>query len=112
MRVGLVLVGGGKMGQALLRGLLAAGWSAPELAVVEVLPGARASLQASFPGVAVGAEPVPAEGAVLATKPPEVPGACRDLAASGTPRVLSIAAGVAHPRLPRRPRPRAPAGSC
>ncbi|HEX9529816.1 MAG TPA: pyrroline-5-carboxylate reductase [Acidimicrobiales bacterium] len=100
MTARLVVVGGGKMGQALVRGLLGAGWAtAADLAVVEVDAGARERLEGEFPGVAVSAGPVPAEGAVVATKPADVAGACRDLAGTATPRVLSIAAGVPLARL-------------
>src|SRR3954452_23953844 len=91
----LVIVGGGKMGDALLGGLLASGWAAAqELAVVEKLPARRDELVASRPGVTVAADPVPAAGALLAVKPGDVEAAGRALAAAGVPRVLSIAAGV------------------
>jgi len=92
------MMGGGKMGEALLGGLLQAGWAtAEQLAVVEKLPARAEELRASFPGVTVLAEAVPAAAVVLAVKPNDVPGACRSLAAlgDGAPRrVLSIAAGV------------------
>lgn len=91
----LQIVGGGRMGEALLGGLLASGWAAPsELAVVEKLPERRAQLSEMFPGVAVLAEPAVAEGAVVAVKPNDVADTCRTLAAVGVQRVLSIAAGV------------------
>jgi pyrroline-5-carboxylate reductase len=47
-----------------------------------------------FPGVVVLAEPVAAEGAVVAVKPNDVAETCRILATAGVQRVLSIAAGV------------------
>lgn len=88
----MVLVGGGRMGEALLGGLLAAGWAEPaELAVAEALPARRDQLAARFPGVQVVERPVPADGAVVAVKPADVADACGQLDA---PRVLSIAAGV------------------
>jgi len=88
----LVIVGGGKMGEALLAGLLAAKWAEPaELAVVEPVAARRDELAERFPAVTVVAESVPAAGAVLAVKPPDVPAACRALEVG---RVLSIAAGV------------------
>ena len=92
----LLLVGGGRMGEALLAGLLSSGWaaSAEELAVVEKLPARREELTARYPGLQVSAEPVEADGAVLAVKPPDVPDACRRLRELGTKRVLSIAAGI------------------
>jgi pyrroline-5-carboxylate reductase len=92
----LQLIGGGKMGEALLGGLLAAGWARPEeLAVVERIDARRRELVARFPSVAVLDEPAPAEAALVAVKPGDVGPACRALAEAGLPaRVLSIAAGV------------------
>lgn len=88
----LVIVGGGKMGEALLGGLLEAKWAgASEIAVVEPVAGRREELAARYPGVTLSSEPVPAVGAVIAVKPAEVPAACR---AAGAERLLSIAAGV------------------
>ena len=51
-------------------------------------------LETIFPGVDVTDTPVPAEGTVIAVKPGDVPAACRAVAAAGSERVLSIAAGV------------------
>jgi pyrroline-5-carboxylate reductase len=84
------------MGAALVTGLLAAGWGRPEeIVVVEPVAARRAELADAFPGVAVAAEVGDgAEGAVVAVKPGDVEAACRALAAAGTGRVLSIAAGV------------------
>lgn len=88
----LVIVGGGRMGEALLGGLLRAGFAPAEgLAVVEALPARREELAERFPGVVVAAEPVPADGAVIAVKPADVVAACAGLTSG---RVLSIAAGV------------------
>jgi pyrroline-5-carboxylate reductase len=90
----LVLVGGGRMGAALLGGLLAAGWSPERLTVVEAVEARRAELAEQFPGVRVLGEPAGGGGAVLAVKPGDVPTAASTLAASGVERVVSIAAGV------------------
>lgn len=91
----LQLVGGGRMGEALLRGLLSAGWAEPsELAVAEVVPARREQLAQLFPGVTVGDRAVAAQGVVLAVKPADVPAACAAAVAAGAGRVLSIAAGV------------------
>lgn len=88
------------MGEALLAGLLAAGWAEPEeLAVVEPVAARRYQLVERFPGVAVAAEPVPADGVVLAVKPGDVEAACRATAQAGCRAVLSIAAGVPLARL-------------
>jgi len=95
MTARLTVVGGGRMGEALLVGLLAAGWARPEeLAVVEKLPDQRQRLAERHPDVVV-AESVPAsEGAVIAVKPDDVQHACAAAAAARVARVLSIAAGV------------------
>jgi pyrroline-5-carboxylate reductase len=90
----LVIVGGGRMGEALLGGLLAAGRPAVDLAVVEPVASRRAELVERFGGVAVSAEPAAADGAVIAVKPPDVPAATSAAVAVGARRVLSIAAGV------------------
>lgn len=95
MTARLAVVGGGKMGQALLSGLLASGWAeAGDLAVVEVAETRRAELSLAMPGVDVRADVGPCEAAVVAVKPGDVPAACASLAAAGVRRVLSIAAGV------------------
>jgi pyrroline-5-carboxylate reductase len=98
--VKLALVGGGRMGEALLGGLLAGGWASPgDLAVVEKLPARRAELEQLFPGVHVVDEALAADGAIIAVKPDDVEAAGRALAAAGVGRVLSIAAGVTLARL-------------
>lgn len=95
MKAKLVLVGGGRMGEALLAGLLDAGWAEPdEVGVVEAVAARRDDLRRRFPGVAVEEQPVAADGAVVAVKPGDVPAACAAIAAAGADRVLSIAAGV------------------
>ncbi len=96
------------MGEALLVGLLAAGWAPRRIAVVEqstrrmdelVSAGYREKglLLASKVDEAVAAlgEPTGKLGAVVAVKPHDVRALCGELKASGVDRVLSIAAGVA-----------------
>jgi len=91
----LLVVGGGKMGEALVTGLVAAGWAPPaDLAVLEKLAGRREELGATRPGLLVSEVPLPAEGAVIAVKPGDVADACAEVASAGIGRVLSIAAGV------------------
>ncbi len=91
----LVVVGGGKMGEALVGGLIAAGWSsASAITVVEPDDARRAELAERFAGLAVSAVPVAATGAVVAVKPQYVASVCRSLGELGVTRVLSIAAGV------------------
>jgi pyrroline-5-carboxylate reductase len=88
--VRLLIVGGGRMGEALLGGLLNAGWT--DLGVVEKVDDRRRELESRFPTVRVLRECEASDGAVLAVKPNDVRAACESLA--GTKRVLSIAAGV------------------
>jgi pyrroline-5-carboxylate reductase len=91
----LQVVGGGRMGEALVGGLLkAGGHSLSSLAIVEPLAVRRSELEAAFPGVDVLDAPSEADGTVIAVKPQDVPAACRAVAGAGTGRVLSIAAGV------------------
>ena len=83
------------MGEALVAGLLAGGWGGPsEIVVVEKAEARRAELAQRFDSVEVEAEPVAADGAVIAVKPEDVESACVGLTEAGTGRVLSIAAGV------------------
>ena len=91
----LVVVGGGRMGEALVAGLLAGGWGDPsELVLVEKVEPRRQELGRRFSGVEVRMDPVAADGAVIAVKPDDVEAACRAVRGAGTGRVLSIAAGV------------------
>jgi pyrroline-5-carboxylate reductase len=105
----LLVVGGGKMGSALLGGLLTSGWApADQIAVAEPLASRREELAYEFPGVQVIDAPARdllvdsperLSGAVLAVKPDVAEGACRVLGAVGVTRVLSIVAGIPSPRL-------------
>lgn len=100
MATRVCLVGGGRMGEALVAGLLSAGWAAAEdVAVAESVASRREQLAQRFPGLHVVAHPVAAEGAVVAVKPADVQPACAAIAATGSTRVLSIAAGVPLRRL-------------
>ncbi|HXQ75344.1 MAG TPA: pyrroline-5-carboxylate reductase [Acidimicrobiales bacterium] len=94
MRPRLVVVGGGRMGTALVGGLVAAGWPPGSVTVVEADAGRRTSLAEILPGVPVVLAPLAADGAVVAVKPGDAESACRSLAAVGAVRVLSIMAGV------------------
>ena len=90
----LLIVGGGRMGEALLGGLLAAGRAPGELAVAEVSAARRDELEAAHYGVRVVAAPVPAAAAVLAVKPGDVEAAASAVSEAGCERILSVAAGV------------------
>src|SRR5690349_14108909 len=89
--VDLLLVGGGRMGEALLGGLLAAGRS---VAVAEVLAQRREELAKAYPAAQIVAEPIAADGAVLVVKPGDVSSAARAAVEAGAQRLLSVAAGI------------------
>jgi len=97
----LVIVGGGKMGEALLVGVLASRWAkAPEIVVVEPVAARRDQLKATRRGVVVRTTvPSGADGVVLAVKPADMEEASRAVAATHPARVLSIAGGVTLARL-------------
>lgn len=94
MSVGLLLVGGGRMGEALLGGMIAGGHAPSELAVAEVSAPRRAELTAAYPGVHVVEAPIAADGAVLAVKPNDIAAAATAAADAGAQRLLSVAAGI------------------
>jgi pyrroline-5-carboxylate reductase len=88
------------MGEALVAGLLDAGWERDAVAVAEIDPDRRRHLEERFPGVRVVPSPAwavaDADVVVVAVKPGDVPGVL-DACASGLADhalVLSIAAGV------------------
>jgi len=102
------VIGGGRMGDALVGGLFAHGWPEQSVVVVESSPDRRAELaqagRSSVPNLAealdhlagagagtAAAEPV---GVVIAVKPHDVPAVSREIARSGVARALSIAAGI------------------
>jgi pyrroline-5-carboxylate reductase len=90
----LVVMGGGKMGEALVAGLVRAGWDPADIHVAEVVAARREELAARYPGLGTGPGPVAAPGAVVAVKPADVVAACTALREAGVGRVLSIAAGI------------------
>lgn len=96
----LLIVGGGRMGSALLGGLIAGDWAeAGDLAVSEPDSQRRKVLAAAHPGVTVGDRPVRADGAVLAVKPDVAEAALHTLKPVGITRVLSIVAGLSSARI-------------
>src|SRR5579875_3371065 len=104
MAVKLLVVGGGRMGGALVAGLLAAGWAPETIAVVEPSADRRRALAAACPKVALHERPparsVAADGgAVLAVKPEVAESACAAIGATGAQRVLSVVAGMPTERL-------------
>jgi pyrroline-5-carboxylate reductase len=105
MAAKLLVIGGGKMGGALVAGLLAAEWAEPGgLAVVEPSAERRAELEHQHADLAVHEQVGPGlveddGGAVLAVKPDVAEATCRLLKAAGIRRVLSVAAGIPTQRL-------------
>ena len=90
-----MVVGGGKMGEALVTGVLRAKWARPtQVAIVEAVEERRAYLTAAFPGVKVGESVPKADGVIIAVKPLDVAAACEAIVPTRPTRVLSIAAGV------------------
>ena len=90
----LLVVGGGRMGEALLGGMLKAGHAAEQLGVVEVSAPRREELERAYPGVAVVAAPIATRAAILAVKPGDVASAAAAAADAGAERLLSVAAGI------------------
>ncbi len=106
----LLLVGGGRMGEALATGLLQHGWHAADLVVVESLAARRDQLAQAGLAVAATVEEGldrlagalaaggPGVGVVVAVKPNDVEAVCRHLGrlpdGHRVARVLSIAAGL------------------
>lgn len=93
----LAVLGGGKMGTALVQGLLSSGWATPdELLVTEILSHRRDSLSEELLGVDVlgSLDGVGIDAGVLAVKPGDVATAASAAARAGATRLLSIAAGV------------------
>lgn len=99
----LCFVGGGKMAEALIGGLITTGWAAAdEIGAIEIADDRRAEIAATFPGLAVAtscaeacADPAfDVTNVVVAVKPQHVAEVAAELGAGGTQRALSIAAGV------------------
>ena len=96
----IALLGGGRMGEALVGGLLESGWEAESIAVAEVDPDRRRVLEDNFPAVRVVPSPAWAVGdaelVVVAVKPGDVVDALQQCVTTlpEAAVVLSIAAGV------------------
>ena len=88
------VIGGGKMGEALLAGILSSGWcEASAVRVVELSESRRDELVAGYPGLKASADVDSAEGTILAVKPADAPTMAAAAGATGG-SLLSIAAGV------------------
>jgi pyrroline-5-carboxylate reductase len=90
----LGIIGGGNMGSALVRGLLAGGFSADQMVIVEKDNARIAELKREFANVEVTSKMPKCESVVLAVKPTDVVEVCGALGESGVRQILSIAAGV------------------
>lgn len=91
----LQIVGGGKMGEALLGGIISSGWApTTDLAVVELSEERSAELRSTYPGLTVTSDVHAAVDAVVAVKPQYVAGVATELGQRNVTRMLSIAAGV------------------
>jgi pyrroline-5-carboxylate reductase len=86
----LVVIGGGRMGEALAAGLAAT----HEVLIVEASAGRRAELAAAHPHWAVAEEAPPGSEIIVAVKPAQVAAVCAALGPGRPARLLSIAAGV------------------
>jgi len=101
----LLVVGGGRMGSALVAGLLKANWCNPsELAIVQPSSPKREALAERFPGVAVLDQVTKNDvdektGAVLCVKPDHAEAVARNLSGAGVSRLLSVVAGLSTQRL-------------
>jgi pyrroline-5-carboxylate reductase len=101
----LIVVGGGRMGSALVEGLLAAKWCQPEdIAIVEAATEQRQVLSQQFAGATILAslelEHVgPTTGVVLSVKPDHAEAALRVIAVCGATRLLSVVAGLSTSRI-------------
>jgi pyrroline-5-carboxylate reductase len=89
----LVIIGGGNMGTALVGGLIDSGWDPQDIVVVEIDASRREALVKDF-RVRTSSTIVAGHGALIAVKPADAVAVCAEVARLGTPRVLSIAAGI------------------
>jgi pyrroline-5-carboxylate reductase len=91
----LLVLGGGRIGAALMGGLVRSGWARPEeCVVVEKDADARERLGKRFPELRIVEKPIDAEAAVLAVKPSDLTEACVVVQQAQFDRVLSVVAGA------------------
>ena len=92
-RLDLALIGGGRMGEALLAGLIDNGTPADRVGVVEPVEPRRKELAERY-GVVVSAELLEADGVILAVKPHLTADVGAAMVRHAPARALSVAAGV------------------
>ena len=95
--VAIAVIGGGNMGPALVRGLIAAGTDPGTIAIVESEADRRGELATMFadaPGLTVLDQVPPAITAVIAVKPPVAVAAAVAAAEQGAEVIVSVAAGI------------------
>jgi pyrroline-5-carboxylate reductase len=91
----LTVIGGGKMGEALVGGLIDAEWAPPdEITVVEPVEARREELAKTYEGLAVVEAAASLDDVLVAVKPNHCEAVCSAIAPLGPRRILSIAAGV------------------
>jgi pyrroline-5-carboxylate reductase len=100
----LIVIGGGKMGAALVAGLLGAGWSSNDLVIIQHGAAKADALRERFTGVIVKESLDTSDvdeqtGVVLCVKPDYAEGVARLCSAAGVRRVLSVVAGLSTDRL-------------
>lgn len=94
-KLSLVIVGGGNMGAALARGLVAHKFLQPnELGIVESNDERRVVLRRDFPQSEISEKMLQCESVIVAVKPGDVFQVCSTLNNFGVKQLLSIAAGV------------------
>jgi len=99
VRTRLLVVGGGNMGTALVRGLLAAGWEPGSVTVVEADEARRSAVARELPGTQVRGDPESCDAVVVAVKPVDAEAVCRALAPLAPKRLVSVMAGVRTSRI-------------
>ncbi len=90
----LTVIGGGKMGEALVGGLLDNGWDPEDIEVVEPVEARREELAKAHEGLAVADVATAVTDVLIAVKPNHCQSVCEAIAPLAPTRVLSIAAGV------------------
>jgi len=91
----LSIVGGGKMGEALLAGLIESKWAEPkEMSVIEPDESRLKELQAKYKETITSTELLESTHFLLAVKPQTIPAICHELNKIRPKLVISIAAGI------------------